>query len=588
MQKKIFGTFVILLLIGILLTGFLSLSLIRTSHMNELERRLISNAKLIESFIMEKEVDLKPAELQRIAEEYGSKAEVRVTIIDQSGEVLADSLAAEGVIENHRNRPEVQMAYEDGLGRAIRHSETVNIDMMYIAIPVQFSEENIGIVRLAINLLEIQRINERLYYYIGISIIIGLIAASILGYRFIRKIMEPIKEMTEMSNEIAKGRFDKRVRVVSNDEMGQLGDHFNDMADHLKHTISQLSQSNTKFKALLTSIINPIVAVDNKSQVILLNPAAEKLFNTTMEEAMGKHILEVIRNNLLDEQIKEIFEKNEAKQIEVTLKEPKERILKVYTNPIQLEHDPTRIIGLVALMEDVSEIRKLEKMRSEFVANVSHELKTPLTSISGFIETLKSGAIEDEETKMRFLDIIDIETERLARLINDILTLSEIENNHSHLAGQGIKTNEALKDVIEMMTPIAQNKSIRLGSQVELNLPILIGNQDWFKQMFINLIDNALKYTSEGGRVQISAYKKYNHVVFSVKDCGVGIPKKDIPRLFERFYRVDKARTRKVGGTGLGLAIVKHIVLSLNGRIKVNSEVGKGTEFILIVPIDET
>lgn len=584
MQKKILGAFFIVLLLGILLTGSLFMGLIRSSYMNELEARLISNGKLIEQFLTETELSLAEGELNKIVKEYGDRIEARITLINGQGVVVADNAAEKSNMENHRERQEVKRALEGEIGTTTRYSSTLGADMFYVAIPVTSRELPFQVIRLAVGLNQIQAISRSLYYYIGISIIVGLLASLILGYRFIRQLMVPIKDITDASQKIASGGFDRRVTVTSDDEIGELANNFNHMAARLKNMVGKLSESNTKFKALLTSIKNPIIAVDNKHRIILLNPAAEALFHIKLENTLGKHLLEVIRNNVLDEHIKAILVQNQETQIEIHLHDP-EKILKIYSNPITMEEDPTKVMGIVALIEDVTEIRKLEKIRSDFVANVSHELKTPLTSISGFVETLKSGTIEDETVKMRFLDIIDIETERLTRLIDDILTLSEIENIQSKTVNQEINTYKMIQEVEMMIRPIAVNKGLTLMAEVDSNLPPLIANRDWFKQMLINLLDNAIKYTPQGGKIHLNAFQKYNNIIINVKDTGIGIPKKDIPRLFERFYRVDKARSRKVGGTGLGLAIVKHIVLSLGGKIKVNSDISKGTEFTVIIPI---
>ncbi|KAB3533172.1 two-component system histidine kinase PnpS [Alkaliphilus serpentinus] len=588
MQRKIFIIFTIILLLGILMTSFLYLSLIRSSHLDELENKLISNGKLIEAIIHEREVPLNKEEYQRIATTYGEKIGSRITLIDGKGVVLADTLARLDGIKNHYNRPEIQAAYKGEVGRATRYSATINEEMFYIAIPVDIQPHNIKVIRLSVNLQQIKDLNRRLYYYVGISMLLGFLATLLLASRFIRKLMEPIHEMTEISQKIADGDLNRRVYVVSNDEMGILANNFNHMADKMKEMIDKLLESNTKFSGLLASIINPIIAVDNKHKIIFLNPAAEELFQISADEATGKHLLEIVRNNQLDEKIKDVFENHRETQLEISIDEPTEKILKIYTNLIRLENDPTRTMGIVALIQDVTEIRKLEKMRSDFVANVSHELKTPLTSISGFVETLKSGAIEDETTRERFLDIIDIETGRLTRLIDDILTLSEIENTNIRSYKQEIHPSEVIGEVLEILTPIATSKDISLTGDIEANLPPIKGNRDWFKQMLINLLDNSIKYTPVGGKVTLNAFKKYHNTIISIKDTGTGIAKSEIPRLFERFYRVDKARSKRIAGTGLGLAIVKHIVLSLKGKIKVNSELGKGTEFTIILPIEKS
>jgi len=298
----------------------------------------------------------------------------------------------------------------------------------------------------------------------------------------------------------------------------------------------------------------------------------------------GRHLLELIRDTELDDVIQEAIMDSDPREVEVILREPDEKIIRVMTSQIREQDNPLQLTGVVIFMDDVTEIRKLEKIRSDFVSNVTHELKTPLTSISGFVETLKSGEIEDDLTRERFLDIIEIETERLTRLINDILTLSEIENIRGQDHKRIVSASELFDEVKPMMNAVNRDKKVTLEYEVAKNLPNIRINEDRFKQMMINLIDNAVKYTPDNGKVVVSAYTKYKKLVIRVKDTGIGIPEEDLPRLFERFYRVDKARSKKMGGTGLGLAIVKHIVLSMNGTIKVNSEVGKGTEFVITIP----
>ena len=585
MQKKLFIIFSIILLLANLLAGFLSMHLIRSSYLDELEVRLVSNGRLLEQQLeRDKTLHTNNIELRKIVKDYDKVTDSRITIIDFQGNVLADSFVDDREIENHLNRPEVEAAIRGEIGRSVRKSKTVDIEMLYVALPMKHIEGQPIIIRLAVDLIEIQKINNTLYRYIGISIAFGILISLLVGYRVINKIIKPIKEMTKATEKISEGHLNRKVYVSSKDEIGELADNFNIMASKLKYTIDQLSNSNTKFKALLTSMVNPIIAIDNKRNIIVINPAAENLFKVEAQDVIGKHILEIIRNNQLDETFKNIFLCNSEKKVEIQIKDPGFKILKVHTSLIKLEDDPTKTIGLVAIIEDVTEIRKLEKMRSDFVANVSHELRTPLTSISGFVETLKSGAIDDEATKMRFLDIIEIEADRLRRLIDDILTLSDIENTKK-VFKQNINPSDLIKEVEQIITPIAISKNIEISSKIDLDLPSIAGSADWFKQMLINLMDNAVKYTPEGGKVNLAAYTKYNKLVISIRDTGIGIPKQDIPRLFERFYRIDKARTRKVGGTGLGLAIVKHIALSFNATIKVNSDIGKGTEFVVVIPL---
>ncbi len=585
MQRKIFTVFTLTLIISTLLTGLISLSLVTNNYTNELEKRLISNGRLIEGVINESKELSNSDELQRLARDLGSKIHARITILDKEGYVLADTFQNVILSENYSNKEEIKKALNGEITGITRYSQTLKENMLYVALPVDIEDQNIGIIRLSMDLSEKNKINKQLFYYTEISVLLSLVAALIIGYRFIGRLMDPVKEIIQATKEIASGEFNRRVKVESDDEIGELASNFNHMADHLESTIVQLYDRNTKFKALLTGLMNPIIAIDNHQHIILFNQAAEALFNVKTKDAIGNHILDLIHKNSLDEQLIEIFNNNHKNHTEITINHPNKKILKIHINPIQLEHNPGKIIGKVAIIEDITEIRRLENMRSNFVTNVSHELKTPLTSIIGFIETLKSGAIADEKIAMRFLDIIDIETDRLKRLINDILTLSEIENMEDDLTSEEFYPELILKEIIDIIIPIADSKDVEFITEIDTELPSIYGNSDWFKQLIINLIDNAIKYTPPGGKVELLAYKKENNLIILVKDTGMGISKEDISRIFERFYRVDKARTRKIGGRGLGLAIVKHIVLSFNGKIEVDSKYGEWTEFKVIIPL---
>lgn len=582
MKKKLVLLLLIVLLTGTLLAGLLPMSFIRSRYIDEVESRLLNNAKLVETFLLDDAVD--EEKLQRRVLAVGETIDSRITIVDEVGRVLADTAMTEEGFENHLNREEIQSSLAGEIGRSIRVSESVNEEMLYVAIPRYLEDGSIQAVRLSVSLSEIQAIHRQMLIYVLISISVGVILASIFGYRFINKFLEPIKNLTITSKEIARGNLSKPLIVTSNDELGELSETFNEMRIQLKHTFEELEDQNVKLQALLTSITNPIIAVNPKKEIILFNPAAEILFETKGEAVYGKHILEVVRDHILEERVEQIFGGNQETQMEWELKYPSKRHLMVNTSLIRVPKDPNRSLGIVASIEDLTEMKKLETMRTDFVANVSHELKTPLTSIKGFVETLKSGDVQEEEQKRRFLGIIEIEAERLTRLINDILTLSEIENHRKSFDEELIDVKDAIENSLDVIQPIAEGKNIGFSVDIEEDLPKIKGNLDWFKQMLINLLDNGVKYTSNTGEIQVKAYQQKGRVYLLIKDNGIGIPKADLERVFERFYRVDKGRSRKVGGTGLGLAIVKHAVRSLNGHIVVNSKEGKGTEFVVNFP----
>jgi len=586
MQRKIFFIFITLVLIGVLTTGIFALSLLRVNYINNVEDRLISNSKLIREFLYNTN-NLKVEKLDNIAHTYSNRINARITFIDEDGWVVGDSSADLDKLSNHKDRPEIREAFYGKTGVSQRYSETLGHEMLYVAIPFDKENYKLSIIRLALPLKDITTFNRTLYKYILISILAGLLVALMLGYRYVKSVTDPIRELTKVTKKIASGNFDEKLYLKSDDELGELSESFNIMSSKLKKTIEELQDSNTKTKAILTSMLNGVIALDNMKRVILMNPTAEEIFGLKEGEAKGKYILETMRNNVLDNLVQKLLKDNVISKEEIEIFHPEHRVLNIYSNPIKLSSNPNRRVGVVIIIQDITEIRKLEGMRKDFVANVSHELKTPLTSIKGFVETLKDGAADNKEVRDKFLDIIDIEASRLTSLIQDLLLLSEIENKNSMINVEKIDTNKAIDEVIQVMNEIAKHKDIEIVNKINNNLPNLCGNKGWFKQMLINIIDNGVKYTSKGGTVTVTAYSIGGKLIIKTNDTGMGIEKEHLSRLFERFYRVDKARARQVGGTGLGLAIVKHIALVFRGSIEVKSEINKGTEFVITLPLEE-
>ncbi|RKD34314.1 two-component system histidine kinase PnpS [Thermohalobacter berrensis] len=584
MKRKIFITFITLVLIGIITTGVLALNLYRMNHLYSIEERLITNSKLIREFLY----SLDEVNYDEISELYSDNVNARITFIDRTGKVIGDSKADIRFLENHKDRPEIKKALKGYTGISQRFSESLGYDMLYVAIPFNKKGSDLAVIRLSVPLVNIINFNRALLKYMAISVGAGLLVALILGIRYVNNVTKPIQQLTVATKKISQGDYGERVYFKTEDELGILAENFNTMSEKLRNTINELQDSNTKMRAILSSMINGVIALDNYKRIVFLNKAAEEMFGLDTEKVKGKHLLEVVRNNVLDELIQKLLAENKRSKQEIEVHEPRYRILNIHSNPITLKDNPNRKIGVLIIIEDVTEIRKLERLRKDFVANVSHELKTPLTSIKGFIETLKEGAVENKKVRNKFLDIIDIETGRLTALIEDLLMLSEIENKHQMAEMEEIDVNKSVGEVIQILNEIAKSKDIELINNVEENIPKLYGKRTWFKQMLINLIDNGIKYTPAGGKVEVIGYRTNDFVIIKVRDTGIGIEKKHLSRLFERFYRVDKARSRQVGGTGLGLAIVKHIVLSFKGKIDVTSEVNKGTEFKITLPVKKT
>lgn len=508
----------------------------------------------------------------------GELSENRVTVIASSGEVIADSEVDASTLGSHDTREEVQNARKDnGIGYSTRYSDTLKKDVMYVAMPI---DDNGTIVRIAQPLENIWEYISAMWQSIAIIIVIAILIITLFTIWIMNRIVSPITQLIEATNEITNGNLKKRVYVRGEKEINELAHSLNEMTEELDKAIGDLKNENTKLETVLNAIGNGIIAVNNKMRIIMLNNKAKDILHLE-DDALFSNVLTASRNASLESLLmKCIKEKSSFKKEVKTIEENKEIKLLFSVAPIEREN---KIIGAVAVIEDVTELRKLETVRSEFAANVSHELKTPLTIIRGFVETLKDGAINDDKKTEKFLDIISIETDRLSRLISDILYLSEIESDSIKVEMNKLDLAESAKEVVNMLSHSAKEKGVSV--EVISNESVFIkGNRDRIKQMIINLVDNAIKYTGMNGTVKVYVYNNNGYARLEVEDTGPGIPQKDLSRLFERFYRSDKSRSRELGGTGLGLAIVKHIALSHGGEVSVESKLKEGSTFKIRIP----
>ena len=488
---------------------------------------------------------------------------VRFTFVDKEGNVEKDTDNKN--LENHLNREEVIGAFKNGEASSTRYSNTENTNVIYYATKI---DDN-TIIRSSVSLYTIKLFSEDYIKYYSVVIVFVILLSLGLSLKLVRAVIYPVKELEIVTNKIANGDYGRRVSIFTNDEIGSLANTFNNMADQLQSKISDSLDKRNKLEAILESMESGVIAVDNKQNVILINPYAKNLFGIK-DDIIGEKISEyIIDYDILT------FMKNVPfiEMKEIKLIHPIARELRIKKAPII--NDKKIPIGVVVTVLDITDIKRLENIRSQFVANVSHELKTPLTSIKGFAETLKF--VEDINTKNKFLDIIDKEAERLTNLINDILILSNIENNY-RMKEETFNPKEVIEDVINMVTPQMNNKNIEIEF-ISNESKKLTGDRDKFFQMILNLVENAIKYSNNEANIKIKTYDVNDYTYIEVEDNGIGIPKDDLPRIFERFYRVDKSRAK--GGTGLGLAIVKHIVKMFNGEIFVKSTLNKGTKFTI-------
>jgi two-component system phosphate regulon sensor histidine kinase PhoR len=409
-------------------------------------------------------------------------------------------------------------------------------------------------------------------------------------------IKKRIAIMSEALQRIAAGDLEQRIHIYSRDEIGRLAGAINDMTAALQNEITKLRQENNQAKAILNSMVEGVIAVDKETRIVSVNPTIEKIFTIAKRQAEGRFFLEVIRNNDIAEVINTVLEKGEFVSKELSLVWPVRKILQVNVSPIfdgsiplsinplaDRKPEKNTVSGCVVVIHDITEIRTLETMRRDFVANVSHELKTPLTSIKGFVETLLAGAIDDKENNRHFLEVIRDHSNRLDTLINDLLALSYIESKEARLEPVEISLKGLTDEILSGFTTQVKEKNLKIHNEIAGTV-LIRADKDKIEQVFVNLIGNAIKFNKENGFIKIYSQDSDGCIKIIVEDSGIGIPEKDISRIFERFYRVDKARSRQLGGTGLGLSIVKHIVELHGGLVGVDSTEGIGSKFWFTLP----
>ncbi|MBM7624959.1 two-component system histidine kinase PnpS [Sporohalobacter salinus] len=581
---KIMVLWLILIISVLIFSGMILNDRLEHHFINQLEHDLIKEIRLIRTLLKDRinSNQRQIKEIDKLVGKYSEQIDARITIIDSDGVVLGDSQEDPTYMDNHLQRPEVQEALKSEVGKSTRYSKTLQMNMKYMALAVKTKGKVTGIVRLALPLTQVENSLFDIFWRLISSGLAAIIISLILGLNLTKRITDPIDRMTQVATGMAEGNLDQRLSFNFKDELGRLSRAFNNMADKLEAKINEISGEKNKIEAILRGMGDGVIAVNDVGKIILLNPAAEHLFQLQEKKTLGKYILEVTHNHKLEETIMSSLEKGKDITEEIETIYPPEKIIRVHVTPIK--NDKTTEQGAVAVLRDVTELRRLEKIRTEFVGNVSHELRTPLTSIKGYVETLLAEEKCERGIRQRFLQIIKDETDRLEQLITDLLNLSQLESKSDSFEQELVDLNQVIEDVLTTVMPKADEEKIDLKVEVPPNVTKVRGNQGQLERLYINLVDNGIKYTSNGGQVRIEVYEDETKVWTEISDTGMGIPEEDLPRIFERFYRVDKARSRKLGGTGLGLSIVKHILESHNGGIEVESEVGEGTNFIFWFP----
>ncbi|MCA9404458.1 MAG: HAMP domain-containing protein [Candidatus Omnitrophica bacterium] len=526
-------------------------------------------------------------QIDKIADAISEDLDLRVTVIAMDGRVLGDSnLTPEMVekVENHLYRPEIQDAIKSGVGMSRRFSQTVKRELLYMAIPFTLprAENSAGIIRLAVPLSEINKVTGGLTNFLLVALGIAFIVSLTLGFVGSHIISKPISEVSSISKSIAAGDFSKVVTIHSKDEFGDLSTSVNYMSKQIKERIEEVVASRLRLEAVLLSMFDGVLVMNADGKILLMNKALRELLQVT-EEVVGKKPIEVIRNVEIQEIATEVLEsKTGAISREISALFPREKHLIIHATPVTLHGV---VDGAVMVFHNITELRRLEMVRKDFVANVSHELRTPITNIKGYAETLLEGALDDKSNAEDFTNIIHSEAERLAKLVEDVLDLSRIESGKMQFHFKPHDIGDLVKRVETGLSKQFTKRGITFRTEIPDDIGKVRCDGPSIAQVLLNLIENAVKYNKDNGLVTVSAQHKGRYVELSIADTGIGIPENDLPRIFERFYRVDKAHSREIGGTGLGLSIVKHIVQAHQGEVRVTSQTGVGSCFRFTLPL---
>ena len=505
----------------------------------------------------------------------------RVTVITADGHVLADSQSDPQTMENHATRPEILEAMAKGDGRSIRHSVTINRDLLYYAVRQNTFAGSTYILRFALPVETVDEVLSSFRHRLWVASFFILLIAGGICLLLSRSFTGRVERLREFSRRVADGDFRPLPRDGSDDALEALGISLNRTAARLERTIRTLTEERNLSSAILGSMVEGVAVVNGSERLVFANPGFAEILGLDVPPTSGSALVEVVRQTELVEAVRKVLRGEPRVQSEIVTGTLRQHYFAITVAAV-LAGETT---GAVVVLHDITELRKLERVRRDFVANVSHELRTPLTAIQGFAETLLAGAIDDPQNRTRFLEIILEHSRRLARLTEDLLMLSKMDAERLELEIRRLSVSQLIESCLETAQRRATEKDLRISVNMPQRLPDIAGDRRRLAEVLQNLLDNAIQYTLPGGQIMVSAETGEDEVIVTVSDTGIGIPKADQPRIFERFYRVDVARSREAGGTGLGLAIAKHLVDVHGGRLWVESEVSQGSQFHFSVPV---
>jgi len=588
---RLYATYLLVVVACTATVGFYAVRSVRDFYFDHTELDLQARAALVRDKVAPLVGKDTPQRLESLVRTLGASSGTRITLISNEqpavvhGQVLADSDVDPATMENHANRPEFLVAIQGRPGHAVRPSATLKEDMMYVAIPVTQDGKIAYVVRTAVPLDRVNHALATLYGSIAVAALVVAGLAAVIGFYVSRRISRQMGEIKKGAERLAAGDFTSKLYVPRTEEFAVVAESINQMAEDLDDRLHTLTNERNEREAVLSSMVEGVLAVDTDERVIAVNAAAARLLDTDPDAAEGKTIQEVVRNPDLQHVVAQTLGGHRPVEADIVMRVGAED-RNLQANGTLLHGDGTAgDVGAVVVLNDVTRLKRLEAVRRDFVANVSHELKTPVTSIKGFAETLEDGALEDPLAARRFVRIIAGQADRLNSIIEDLLALSTLEQSTDSplLQLEEADLCDVVAVALEVCGPKAEAKHIRLREECTGSLIARV-SPPLLEQAVVNLVDNAVKYSAEGSEVVVALEEDADEIVVSVADQGQGVPREHLPRLFERFYRVDKARSRDMGGTGLGLAIVKHIAQIHGGRVSVDSIVGRGSTFRVHVP----
>ncbi len=570
-----FGLLIVLALGGL---GAVVGDWVEQQALDHVEERLKSKAVLLAEIAR----DRKPDELQSRIQALREKIDTRITLIAPDGHVVVESESDPADLDDHGKRPEVEAARTAPFGVAARHSKSLGKNMMYVALKTT-DVPGVEFVRVAMPVNELQAQAAGLQRLVWIAAAAMAILALMMAWILTRRLVQPLQQLTTSAEQIAAGAYGHKVYIDRRDELGHLASAFNHMSARLAVQFAQLDEDRQQLRAVLSGMVEGVIAIDADQNILFANERAGQMLEFPTKSSAGRKLWEIVRQRAVQDMVQAAMHKPNDEGRHLEFAEPIGKSLMLHV--AQLPGEPTR--GAVLVFHDTTELRRLERLRQDFVANVSHELKTPLSVVTACVETLMEGGIDDQENRGRFLQQIQDQTQRLHLLILDLLSLARIESGDQQWTLQPVTIAELAQTCVNRHQARAQTKkqSLLLEAPAQPSSATVLADEEALAEILDNLIDNAVKYTPEGGTIHLRWWQEEEACCIEVEDTGIGIPESDLPRIFERFYRVDKARSREMGGTGLGLSIVKHLVQAMQGTIRAASELGRGTTFTIRLPL---